>query len=112
HVCFNLVLGVLLQVCTDHFLQRIERFKISDLASERVIEWRRGFALYFVECDANGLGLTTLGFIREIVRPFDWTLDRFSGSGRHDQLFDSWNRLTSSQHEWVALALSDFAPRA
>jgi hypothetical protein len=60
---------------------------------------------FILQRDANVLALSTLRFIREIVRPTDGALDGFSRNKLHDQLFDARNCLTTAEDQAIVLTL-------
>src|SRR5882762_1477592 len=105
-VRFDLVLSVPLHVRANSSPQGLERLEVPNLASECVVERRRGLALHLVERDPNGFRLTPLRFIRKIVGPLYRSLYCPARRQLHDQLLDPGNRLTRSQYQRVTLALA------
>src|SRR5205085_6633952 len=77
----------------------------TDLARERVVEGRELFALDVLQRDANGLALSALCFVREVIRPAHRAFDCLAWCELHRELLDAWNRLTGAEHESIVLAL-------
>ena len=87
--------------------KRIERVEVADFARERIVQIRRRIFASHPEANLHGFRLPALGFVREIVGPFDGSLDRLDPGRFHDQLFDARNSLSAPRTIGYELASAE-----